>query len=160
MFIWSWMVLYRCASASLYAFQLYVCGCVCDVLHHWCICMQDDVQSVDPIDISLNQLELNEVSTACSGYWLWFVSIIAPWSKLFWFSSFCVSYIIYCHFVTGPSARGFRTRWHAVTSAVSRLPRSVSSAEWHQLGHMQVCTSLQTDNHARTQLLIQAWTHN
>jgi len=23
-------------------------------------------------------------------------------------------------------------------------------SEWHQLGHMQVCTSLQTDNHAST----------
>ena len=23
-------------------------------------------------------------------------------------------------------------------------------SEWHQLGHMQVCTSLQTDNHANT----------
>jgi len=22
--------------------------------------------------------------------------------------------------------------------------------QWHQLGHMQVCTSLQTDNHAST----------
>jgi len=26
-------------------------------------------------------------------------------------------------------------------------------SEWHQLGHMQVCTSLQTDNHASTQPL-------
>ena len=25
--------------------------------------------------------------------------------------------------------------------------------QWHQLGHMQVCTSLQTDNHASTPLL-------
>jgi len=25
--------------------------------------------------------------------------------------------------------------------------------QWHQLGHMQVCTSLQTDNHASTSLL-------
>ena len=25
-----------------------------------------------------------------------------------------------------------------------------SQWEWHQLGHMQVCTSLQTDNHAST----------
>jgi len=25
--------------------------------------------------------------------------------------------------------------------------------QWHQLGHMQVCTSLQTDNHASTQPL-------
>jgi len=24
--------------------------------------------------------------------------------------------------------------------------------QWHQLGHMQVCTSLQTDNHASTPL--------
>jgi len=26
-----------------------------------------------------------------------------------------------------------------------------SEWQWHQLGHMQVCTSLQTDNHANTQ---------
>ena len=25
-----------------------------------------------------------------------------------------------------------------------------SEGQWHQLGHMQVCTSLQTDNHANT----------
>jgi len=28
-----------------------------------------------------------------------------------------------------------------------------SDLQWHQLGHMQVCTSLQTDNHASTSLL-------
>jgi len=28
-----------------------------------------------------------------------------------------------------------------------------SELQWHQLGHMQVCTSLQTDNHASTQFL-------
>ena len=28
-----------------------------------------------------------------------------------------------------------------------------SEWQWHQLGHMQVCTSLQTDNHANTQPL-------
>ena len=28
-----------------------------------------------------------------------------------------------------------------------------SEWQWHQLGHMQVCTSLQTDNHATTSLL-------
>ena len=28
-----------------------------------------------------------------------------------------------------------------------------SKWQWHQLGHMQVCTSLQTDNHASTQPL-------
>jgi len=25
-----------------------------------------------------------------------------------------------------------------------------SERQWHQLGHMQLCTSLQTDNHANT----------
>jgi len=28
-----------------------------------------------------------------------------------------------------------------------------SEWQWHQLGHMQICTSLQTDNHASTSLL-------
>ena len=28
-----------------------------------------------------------------------------------------------------------------------------SERQWHQLGHMQVCTSLQTDNHDSTPLL-------
>jgi len=28
-----------------------------------------------------------------------------------------------------------------------------SEWQWHQLGHMQVCTSLQTDNHTSTQSL-------
>ena len=31
----------------------------------------------------------------------------------------------------------------------TRLTRD-SEWQWHQLGHMQVCTSLQTDNHAST----------
>ena len=29
-----------------------------------------------------------------------------------------------------------------------------SKWQWHQLGHMQVCTSLQTDNHANTPPLV------
>jgi len=32
-----------------------------------------------------------------------------------------------------------------------------SEWQWYQLGHMQVCTSLQTDNHANTSLLL--WIH-
>jgi len=28
-----------------------------------------------------------------------------------------------------------------------------SEWQWHQLGHMQICTSLQTDNHASTPTL-------
>ena len=29
-----------------------------------------------------------------------------------------------------------------------------SELQWHQMGHMQVCTSLQTDNHASTPPLL------
>jgi len=29
-----------------------------------------------------------------------------------------------------------------------------SEWQWHQMGHMQVCTSLQTDNHASTPLSV------
>jgi len=34
-----------------------------------------------------------------------------------------------------------------------------SEWQWHQLGHMQVCTSLQADNHASTPLIsfLRAW---
>ena len=28
------------------------------------------------------------------------------------------------------------------------LPEQDSEWQWHQLGHMQICTSVQTDNHA------------
>jgi len=53
---------------------------------------------------------------------------------------------------------GFLSR----TSWVSRYQKGKSNLDfteardsewqWHQLGHMQVCTSLQTDNHAGTPL--------
>jgi len=33
-----------------------------------------------------------------------------------------------------------------------------SEWQWHQLGHMQVCTLLQTDNHARQHLTTQFFT--
>ena len=49
------------------------------------------------------------------------------------------------------------------TTQVSRYQKSKTNLDfteardsewqWHQLGHMQVCTSLQTDNHASTPLL-------
>jgi len=35
-----------------------------------------------------------------------------------------------------------------------------SEWQWHQLGNMQVCTSLQTDNHASTRALVLTTKHN
>jgi len=50
-----------------------------------------------------------------------------------------------------------------VTTQVSRYQKGKTNLDltgardsewqWHQLGHMQVCTSLQTDNHTSTSLL-------
>jgi len=36
------------------------------------------------------------------------------------------------------------------TTTLDFIEASDSEWQWHQLGHMQVCTSLQTDNHAST----------
>jgi len=36
------------------------------------------------------------------------------------------------------------------TKPIWILLKQDSESQWHQLGHMQVCTSLQTDNHAST----------
>jgi len=57
----------------------------------------------------------------------------------------------YIHPFNGPSS---------VTTRVSRYQKGKTNLDfteardsewqWHQLGHMQVCTSLQTDNHTRT----------
>jgi len=45
-------------------------------------------------------------------------------------------------------ARDSEWQWHK-TNLYFTEPRD-SEWQWHQLGHMQVCTSLQTDNHAST----------
>ena len=66
----------------------------------------------------------------------------------------------------GSSAASFNTHTHPFNGPLSRTNRvgryqtgktnldfteaRGSEWQWHQLGHMQVCTSLQTDNHART----------
>ena len=39
------------------------------------------------------------------------------------------------------------------TTQVSQYQKGDSEWQWHQLGHMQVCTLLQADNHASTPLL-------
>ena len=46
-----------------------------------------------------------------------------------------------------------RTRLTALCPGLTNLDFTKardSEWQWHQLGHMQVCTSFQTDNHART----------
>jgi len=42
------------------------------------------------------------------------------------------------------------SRYHKGETNLDFTEARDSECQWHQLGHMQVCTSLQTDNHAST----------
>jgi len=55
------------------------------------------------------------------------------------------------HPFNGPLSRTTWVSWYqkGKTNLDSTEVRD-SEWQWHQLGHMQICTSLQTDNHAST----------
>ena len=42
------------------------------------------------------------------------------------------------------------SRYHKAKTSLDFTEATDSEWQWHQLGHMQICTSLQTDNHAST----------
>ena len=42
------------------------------------------------------------------------------------------------------------SRYHKGKTSLDFTEARDSEWQWHQLGHMQVCTSFQTDNHAST----------
>jgi len=49
-----------------------------------------------------------------------------------------------------PGLRGWASTRNVKPIWILLKQETVSGSTWHQLGHMQVCTSLQTDNHAST----------
>jgi len=58
------------------------------------------------------------------------------------------------HTFNGPFSRTTQvSRYQKGKSNLDFTEARDSEWQWHQLGHMQVCTSLQTDNHASTPLL-------
>jgi len=59
--------------------------------------------------------------------------------------------VTHTHPFNGPLSGTARVSWYqkGKTSLDSTEARD-SEWQWHQLGHMQVCTSLQTDSHAST----------
>jgi len=60
----------------------------------------------------------------------------------------------YTHMFNGPLFRTTRvSRYQKGKSNLDFTEARDSEWQWHQLGQMQVCTSLQTDNHASTQPL-------
>jgi len=55
----------------------------------------------------------------------------------------------------GPFSGTTRVSWYQKgTTNLDFTEARDSEWQWHQLGHMQVCTSLQTDNHTSTQPLM------
>ena len=55
------------------------------------------------------------------------------------------------HTFNGPFSRTTRVgRYQKGKTKLDFTEARNSEWQWHQLGHMQVCTSLQTDNHAST----------
>jgi len=65
-------------------------------------------------------------------------------------SAFCW-YCTHTHPFNGPFSGTTRVgRYQKVKTNWDFTEARDSEWQWHQLGHMQVCTSLQTDNHAST----------
>ena len=57
----------------------------------------------------------------------------------------------YTHMFNGPLFRTTRvSQYQKGKTNLDFTEARDSEWQWHQLGHMQVCTSLQTDNHAST----------
>ena len=60
-------------------------------------------------------------------------------------------YYLLLHMFNGPLSRTTRvSRYQKGKTNLDFTEARVSECQWHQLGHMQVCTLLQTDNHAST----------
>ena len=58
---------------------------------------------------------------------------------------------IHTHPFSGPLSRTtWVSRYQKGKTNLDFTEARVSEWQWHQLGHMQVCTSLQTDNHTST----------
>ena len=85
----------------------------------------------------------------CNGFWLFVSSFMGR--KIYLWILVITGYHTHTHPFNGPLSR---------TTRVSRYQKGKTNldftaardSEWqcHQLGHMQVCTSLQTDNHTST----------
>jgi len=78
------------------------------------------------------------------------VSLILHQLKLKYTSSVRPS-SIHTHTFNGPfSGTTQVSRYQKGKTSLDFTEASDSEWKWHQLGHMQVCTSLQTDNHTST----------
>jgi len=72
-------------------------------------------------------------------------------SQVWFVFLYCVSQHTHTHTFNDPLSRSTRvTRYQKGKTNLDFTEARDSERQWHQLGHMQVCNSLQTDNHAGT----------
>ena len=72
----------------------------------------------------------------------------------YWDSAASAGLHTHTHLFNGPlSGTTQVNRYHKGKTNLDFTGARDSEWQWHQLGHMHVCTSLQTDNHASTSLL-------
>ena len=63
----------------------------------------------------------------------------------------CIRYNTHTHPFSGPFSRTTQvSRYQKSKTNLDSTEARESEWQWHQLGHMQVCTSLQTDKHTST----------
>ena len=68
-----------------------------------------------------------------------------------WITFGNIVHITHTHPFNGPLSRTTQvSRYQKGKTNLNFTEARDSEWQWHQLGHMQVCTSLQTDNHAST----------
>jgi len=89
-------------------------------------------------------------------YWLfsldgaqWLFGKLSLWNNVWWDITFCSTK--HTHTFNSPFSGTTRiSRYQKGETNLDFTEATDSEWQWHQLGHMQICTSLQIDNHAST----------
>ena len=92
------------------------------------------------------------ISAYCANKWWWWCryGMLLLMATSTGMDIYCFTYT-HTHPFNGPFSRTTRVgRYQKGKTYLDFTGARDSEWQWHQLGHMQVCTSLQTDNHAST----------
>ena len=83
------------------------------------------------------------------------IMIRVTWPFIIIMTQSCDIHYTHTHLFNGPFSRTARVgRYQKDKTNLGFTEARDSEWQWHQLGHMQVCTSLQTDNHSSASPLI------
>ena len=108
----------------------------------------------------------NDLLFVVCACWLeWICWTMMQWCIVDYFYCWCIMRLqenthTHTHLFNGPLSGTTRvSQYQKGKTNLDFTEAKDSEWQWHQLGHMQVCTSLQTDNHASTPPLsfLQTW---